>query len=191
MPPFWQLIPQYQYLFSNPRKFNPQEMDAQQTRKMQQVDRLVNKVFGTGVALVLLAAIIPLAFLTCWRDRSISAAEAREIIASSKIALCRVYQWNNGKRELWIILEDSRRSPLRFFCPNYYISPPDETTLALLVEQGIACPTWIQGRDFGFRTPNRWVSLLCISVLAAGSAFVLRWAWKKERRFSAPVESSH
>jgi hypothetical protein len=176
-------------LLRRPGKFNPQKMDAQQNRKMEQVDKLANKIFGTGVALVLLAAIIPLVFLTCWRDRSISSVEARQIIASSKIALCHVYQWSNGKRELWIILEDSRRSPLRFLSPNYYISPPDEPTLALLAEKGMACPTWVQGRDFGFGLPNRWVSLLCISILAAGAAFVLRWAWKKERRFPAPAES--
>ena len=176
-------------LLRQPGKFNPQEMDAQQTGKMQQLDGLANKVFGTGVALVLLAAIIPLVLLTCWRDRSISSAEAREIIASSKITLCHVYQWSNGQRELWIILENNRRPPLHILFPNYYISPPDEPTLALLAEKGIACPTWIQGRDFGFRTPNRWVSLLCISVLAAGAAFVLRRAWKKERRFPAPAES--
>jgi RNA polymerase sigma factor (sigma-70 family) len=173
-------------LLRKPGKFNPQEMDAQQTRKMEQVDKLANKVFGTGVALVLLAAVIPLVLFTCWRDRSISSVEAREIIASSKIAFCHVYQWSNGKRELWIILKDSRRSPLRIFSPNYYISPPDEPTLALLAEQGIACPTWIQGRDFGFRTPNRWVSLLCISVLIAGAAFVLRWAVKKNRTLANP-----
>ena len=176
-------------LLRRPGKFNPQKMDAQQNRKMEQVDKLANKIFGTGVALVLLAAIIPLVFLTCWRDRSISSVEARQIIASSKIALCHVYQWSNGKRELWIILEDSRRSPLRFLSPNYYISPPDEPTLALLAEKGMACPTWVQGRDFGFGLPNRWVSLLGISILAAGAAFVLRWAWKKERRFPAPAES--
>jgi RNA polymerase sigma factor (sigma-70 family) len=176
-------------LLRRPGKFNPQKMDAQQNRKMERADKLANKVFGTGVALVLLAAIIPLVFLTCWRDRSISSVEARQIIASSKIALCHVYRWSNGKRELWIILEDSRRSPLRFLSPNYYISPPDEPTLALLAEKGMACPTWVQGRDFGFGLPNRWVSLLCISILAAGAAFVLRWAWKKERRFPAPAAS--
>jgi len=176
-------------LLRRPGKFNPQEMDAQKTLKLQQMDRVANRVFGTGVALMLIAAVIPLVLLTCWRNRSISVAEARAIIASSKIAFCQVYQWSNGKRELWITLEDRRRSPLRFLCPNYYISSPDEPTLALLAEQGKTCRTLIQGRDFGFGPPNRWVSLMCISVLAAGAAFVLRWAWKKERRFLAPTES--
>jgi RNA polymerase sigma factor (sigma-70 family) len=176
-------------LLRRPGKFNPQAMDAPQAEKMQWLDKLANKIFGTGVALVLLAAIIPLVLLTCWRDRSISSAEAREIIASSKIVLCHVYQWSNGKRELWIVLEDNRRSPLRFLSPNYYICPPDEPTLALLAEQGIACPTWIQGRDFGFGLPNRWFSLLCISALAAGAVFVLRWAWKKECPLPVPAES--
>jgi hypothetical protein len=60
----------------------------------------------------------------------------------------------------------------------------------LLTEQGIAYRTLIQGRDFGHADPKRWVSLLCISVLAAGAAFVLKWAWKKERQFPAPAGSN-
>jgi RNA polymerase sigma factor (sigma-70 family) len=170
-------------LLRKPGKFNPQEMDAQQTRKMQQVERLANKVFGTGVALVLIVAAILLGLMIRWGIHTISGPEVQQIIATSKDVHCEVFQYNNGTRELWITLNGSRHYP-------NFIAPADESTLALLAEQRIAYRTLIQGRDFGFRGPSRWVSLLCISVLAAGAAFVLKWAWKKERRVPAPAGSS-
>jgi len=172
-------------LLRRPGKFNPQEMDAQRTREMQQVERTANKVFGTVVASVLIVAAILLGLMTRWQIHSISGAEARQIIAEHKDAYCNVFQYNNGTKELRITLNKSghHRNIVAF------IAPADESTLALLAEQGIAYRTLIQGRDFGFREPSRWVSLLCIFVLAAGTAFVLRWAWKKERRFPAPAES--
>ena len=165
-------------LLRKPGKFNPQEMDEQQTRKMQQVERLANKVFGTGLALLLLVAAILLGLMIRWGIHTISGPEAQQIIAASKDVHCEVFQYNNGTKELWLTLNGSRHHP-------NFIAPADEPTLALLKEQGIANRTLIQGRDFGFRGPSRWMSLLCISVLAAGAAFVLWWAWKKERRLPA------
>ncbi|MGA3145687.1 MAG: RNA polymerase sigma factor [Verrucomicrobiota bacterium] len=169
-------------LLRKPGKFNPQEMDAQQTRKTQQVERMANKVFGTGVALVLIAAAVLLGLMIRWGIHNISGPEARQIIAEHKDIHCEVFQFNNGTKELWLTLNGSRHYP-------NFITPADEPTLALLAEQKIAYRTFIQGRDFGFRGPGRWMSLLCISVLSAGAVFVLWWAWKKERRFPAPAES--
>jgi RNA polymerase sigma factor (sigma-70 family) len=169
-------------LLRRPGKFNPQEMDTSQTRKMQQVERMANKVFGTAVALVLIVAAILLGLMTRWGTHAISGTEARQIIAEHKDVHCGLVQYNNGTKELYITLNGSRNAN--------FTAPADESTLALLAERGLAYKTIVQGRDFGHADPKRWVSLLCISVLAAGAAFVLRRAWKKERRFPAPAGSS-
>jgi RNA polymerase sigma factor (sigma-70 family) len=168
-------------LLRRPGKFNPQAMDAQQTRKLQQVESAANKVFGTAVALVLITAAILLGLMTRWGTHTVSGTEARQIIAAAKNVHCEVYQYNNGTKELWFTLNGSRRASL--------IAPADEPTLTLLAEKGIACRTFVQGRDFGHADPKRWVSLLWISVLTAGAVFVLRWSWKKERQFPAPSAS--
>ena len=177
-------------LLRRPGKFNPQEMDAQQTRKMQRVDRAANKVFGTGFALVLIVAAFSLCMLTrWWPHHFVSGAEARQIIASSKNFHCEVVQYNNGAKELWISLRGSEARhyfagtglrPILNDAPNSFITPADKSMLALLAEQGIACGTCIQGRDFLWRGPDRWQALLGGLVLAAGAVFVLRRAWKPQ-----------
>ena len=108
-------------LLRKPGKINPQKMDAEQTRKMQQVEKLANKVFGTGVALVLIAVAILLGLLTRWQDRSVSGPEAQQIIAASKDAQYEVFQYNNGTKELWITLKGNRHYP-------GFIAPADEPT---------------------------------------------------------------
>jgi len=170
-------------LLRRPGKFNPQQMDVQQSRKLQQVERAANKVFGTGIALVLIAAAVLLGLMTRWQNRSLSTAGAQEIIASSKDARYEVFQYNNGKKELWITLKGSRHYP-------GFIAPADEPTLALLTEQKIAFRTLIQGRDFGHADPKRSVSLGSILALAAGAVLVLWRSWKKDRRLPAPAGAS-
>jgi hypothetical protein len=76
---------------------------------------------------------------------------------------------------------------------SYYsadITLADESMLALLAENKIPYNTLVQGRDFGHRQPNRWLSLSCSFILIAGAILVLWWAWKKERRFPTPAESN-
>jgi RNA polymerase sigma factor (sigma-70 family) len=169
-------------LLRKPGKFKPQEMDAQQTRKMQQVERLANKAFGTGVALVLIAAAILLGLMTRWGIHHISGVEAQQIISASRDVHCEVYQYNTGTGEVWLTVKGTRR-------PRTLIAPADEPTLALLAEQGITYRTLIQGRDFGFAMPGRLVSLLCISVLAAGAFLILRWVVRKNETFLVPASS--
>jgi hypothetical protein len=84
---------------------------------------------------------------------------------------------------LWITPPGSRNYPS-------YITPADEPTLALLAENNILCKTYVQGRDFGYRRPGRWLSLSCSFILTAGAVLLLRRAWKKEHRFPAAAESS-
>lgn len=170
-------------LLRRPGGFSPQQMDAEQKWRMQQVEQLGNKVFGTGVALVLIVAAILLGVMTRWGIRTISGAQARQIIAEHEDVRCEVFQFDNGMKELWLTLRGSRLHP-------EFIAPVDEPTLALLAENRILHKTYVQGRDFGFRGPTRRFSLLCIPLLAAGAAFVLRWAWKKEHPLPALAGSS-
>lgn len=165
-------------LLRKPGKFNPQQMDAEQTRKLQQADRVVNKVFGTIVALVLIAAAILLGLMIRWRTHTVSGTEARQIIAEHKDIHCEVYQFNDGTSVLWITLNGSRLHP-------NFSAPADEPTLALLAENKIPCKTYVQGRDFGFRGPGRWMSLFCILMLTAGAVIILWRVAKKTRTATA------
>ncbi len=171
-------------LLRKPGKFNPQAMDAEQIRKLQKAERVANQIFGTGAALALIVAALGLGLITRWGIHRIAGAEVQQIISTSKLIHCEVFQFSNGTKELWISATDGTRRYSQF------IAPPAQSTLALLAERGIACPTYVQGQDFGFRDPNRWASLIGILVLAGGAAGVLRWAWKKESMFSVSADSS-
>jgi len=171
-------------LLRKPGKFNPQEMDAQRTREMQQVERTANKVFGTVVALVLIAISLLLVRFTLHHiyGQTISVTEARRIIAENKNARAGVIQYNNGSKEMEISIPGHRSYTAD-------ITSVYESTLTLLAENKIPYNTAIQGRDFGYRQPDRWLLLSCSFILIAGAILVLWWAWKKERRFPAPAES--
>jgi hypothetical protein len=170
-------------LLRRPGKYNPREMDAQRTREMQQVERTANKVFGTVVALVLIAISLLLVRFTIHHNygQTISVTEARRIIVENKNARAGVIQYNNGSKEMEISIPGHRHYTAD-------ITSVYESTLTLLAENKIPYNTAIQGRDFGYRQPNRWLLLSCSFILTAGAAFVLRWAWKKGRRFPAPAE---
>jgi hypothetical protein len=116
--------------------------------------------------------------------KSISGAAARKMIAAHEDTQFELFQYKDGSGDLWI-------TPHRSLHSHYpaFVAPADAATLALLADNKIAYKTWVQGRDFGFRGPSLWLSLLVISVLLTGAVFILRWAWKKERRFPTPAES--
>jgi hypothetical protein len=120
-----------------------------------------------------------------WKFQYITTVEVQKMVADAKgkKAEFPVMQFQNGYSHFFITLRENGKR-------TKFSAPVDDATLALLKEQGIKCPTCVQGRDSGHADPKRWVSLLCISVLAAGAAFVLTWAWKKERWFPAPAGSS-
>jgi hypothetical protein len=106
------------------------------------------------------------------------------MIAAHEDTQFELFQYKDGSGDLWI-------TPHRSLHSHYpaFVAPADAATLALLADNKIAYKTWVQGRDFGFRGPSLWLSLLVISVLLTGAVFILRWAWKKERRFPTPAES--
>ncbi len=171
-------------LLRRPGKFNPRETDEHRTREMQQVERTANKVFGTVVALVLIAISLLLVRFTLHHiyGQTISVTEARRIIVENKNARAGVIQYNNGSKEMEISIPGHRHYTAD-------ITSVYESTLTLLAENKIPYNTVIQGRDFGYRQPDRWLLLSCSFILIAGAILVLWWAWKKERRFPAPAES--
>jgi RNA polymerase sigma factor (sigma-70 family) len=171
-------------LLRRPGKYNPRETDEHRTREMQQVERTANKVFGTVVALVLIAISLLLVRFTLHHiyGQTISVTEARRIIAENKNARAGVIQYNNGSKEMEISIPGHRSYTAD-------ITSVYESTLTLLAENKIPYNTAIQGRDFGYRQPDRWLLLSCSFILIAGAILVLWWAWKKERRFPASAES--
>lgn len=63
-----------------------------------------------------------------------------------------------------------------------YFSLADDANVALLGEKGIACPTYIQGRDFEvLGTPGRFLPLLAAFILAITILFLI-----KGRRLAVP-----
>jgi RNA polymerase sigma factor (sigma-70 family) len=171
-------------LLRRPGKYNPRETDEHRTREMQQVERTANKVFGMVVALVLIAISLLLVRFTLHHiyGQTISVTEARRIIAENKNARAGVIQYNNGSKEMEISIPGHRHYTAD-------ITSVYESTLTLLAENKIPYNTAIQGRDFGYRQPDRWLLLSCSFILIAGAILVLWWAWKKERRFPAPAKS--
>lgn len=132
------------------------------------------KAFAVCVALVMLAAGILLGLMSTkiWSARYISNAEAQKIVpefAGLKGSRFEVFQYANGSSELWISRE---RNP-------DYIAPADAATLSLLKEKGIACKTYIQGRDFGYAMPGKATSLVCVLILIIGAGMILWWITPK------------
>ena len=115
--------------------------------------------------------------------QTISGAEAGRIISEHKNAWFEVYQYANGPKELWITLPNSG-----WHHPSF-ITPADESTLELLTQNNIPCKTYVQGRDFGYRGPGRWLSLFCSFILTAGAVIILWWAARKKRTLPAPAGS--
>ena len=102
--------------------------------------------------------------------QTISGAEAGRIISEHKNAWFEVFQFDKGSKELWITPPGSRNYP-------GFIAPADESTLALLAENNISYKTYVQGRDFGYRGPSRWLSLSCSFILTAGAVIPSVAGW--------------
>ena len=163
-------------LLRRPGKFNPLETDAERTREMERMEGTANKVFGAVVALVLIAISLLLVHFTFHHDagRTISVTAVRRIIIENKNAQVVVIQYNDGSKELNIALPGSGS----YYAAN--LTSADDSTLALLTENKIPCNTLVQGRDFGYRQPSRWLLLSCSFILTA-SAVIILWRVARKR----------
>ena len=100
----------------------------------------------------------------------ITAAEVRQMVADSKGKEIQfsISQYQNGHSDLFITLRENGNRAL-------FSAPVDDATLALIKEQGIKCPTYVQGRDFEvFGWPGRFLPVFCIFILAVGGVVLLR-----------------
>jgi len=103
-----------------------------------------------------------------WTIDRVSAAEARGIIRErGKNAQFFVFQYQNGSTQLWIKLVENGKL-------SKFIAPADSSTLALLAERQIKCPTYVQGRDFEiFGWQGKLLMGLCLLIMSAGAAVLL------------------
>jgi RNA polymerase sigma factor (sigma-70 family) len=100
-----------------------------------------------------------------WNVQHPNTAEVRRLVAegNNKHLEFSILQYQNGQRYFFIKMRENSKS-------SKYIAVVDDGTLALLKDKGIACPTWVQGRDFEiFGWPGRFLFLLCIFILAIGA----------------------
>jgi len=153
----------------------------QQEIATPRAERREKRIVAVCGALAMIAtSILIVLFTIAHAPQTLAGAETGRIISEHKDARFEVFQFNNGAKELWITPPRSRTYP-------NFIAPADESTLARLAENGIVPKTYVQGRDFGFRGPGRWLSLFCSFILIAGAVGLLWWVWKKGRMLSAPV----
>jgi hypothetical protein len=126
--------------------------------------------------LVLIAISLLLVHFTFHHDagRTISVTAVRRIIIENKNAQVVVIQYNDGSKELNIALPGSGS----YYAAN--LTSADDSTLALLTENKIPCNTLVQGRDFGYRQPSRWLLLSCSFILTA-SAVIILWRVARKR----------
>ena len=131
--------------------------------------RVSPRALAAVVALLLVAAVIPLSLMTSWRTSDFSPSAARQFILEHPRAHYAIFQFADGSREIGF----GERSDFEF------TAPADDATVALLAERHIAFRASMQGRDFGYRGLTRGVALLSISGLLAGAAGVSWLAWKR------------
>ena len=102
---------------------------------------------------------------TNWKVQYLNTEQVRRIIedGKNKDLQFSIMQYQDGRSYFFIkLLENGRLSK--------FDAPVDDGTLALLKENGMACPTYVQGRDFEiFGWPGRLLAPFCVFILAMGT----------------------
>lgn len=126
-------------------------------------------------ACVLLICLLDLGSQPVFEHHYLTAEETRKLIAERANATFSVEQYEAGPRRLLVRLPEKGK----FF--GFY-APVNESTLALLAQKGIACPTHVYGRHFlGLPGPQQYSSLLSMFLVAAGVVTLL----KRPRQFAS------
>lgn len=141
--------------------------------------RVSPKALAVAMALMMVAASIPLGLLTRWQASDLPPSEVRQFILAHKNSRYVIQQYSDGTSEIVM----GGRSE------KHFIGRADEATLALLAENKVTYRTLVQGRDFGFRQLGRGTTMLIITGLGATAAGILWLAWKKKRPLAALAES--
>jgi RNA polymerase sigma factor (sigma-70 family) len=132
------------------------------------------KALAVAMSLVLLALGFSLGMMMLgeWTAHWLKPAEVPGIVAQLKGPQFTVYQYRNGTRELRILSERS----------HGFVAPADAATLAFLADNGIHYRTLVQGRDFGYGLPNRWLGAFYILLLIGGAGWI---CWRASPRIAA------
>ena len=107
-----------------------------------------------------------------WTSQKITAAELQNIVTEHKDAKFAIHQYQTGYSpgSKWLMINLPEKGP--HFC---FEMPVDESVLAILKTNGIACPTYVQGRDFEvLGAPGRWIGVMAILVLAGGTVILVK-----------------
>jgi RNA polymerase sigma factor (sigma-70 family) len=154
------------WVWQRRRKIHPQATGVDEkaaTNKRPFTMWVVLAMIGTGILLG--AIVLPRMNRNL---RRLSTAEAQAFAGEHPDAKFSVLQYQNGNRDLWIERHENGRLYL-------FVAPADDAMLSLLAEKGIACPTYVQGRDFEiFGWPGRLLVLLCVFILAIGAVILLK-----------------
>ena len=101
---------------------------------------------------------------TNWKVQYLNTEQVRQLIedGKNKDLQFSIMQYQDGRNYFFIkLLENGRLSK--------FDATVDDGTLALLKENGMACPTYVQGRDFEiFGWPGRLLAPFCVFILAMG-----------------------
>jgi hypothetical protein len=142
-------------------------------------------VVRNGRRVILLLTIAAGALLVfCYFDmrhdlRRVDAREVKDIIEKNDPQNLRVHISVSHYRSLWEESPDTYRTFLVRLTKDgqktTYLAPVSEEAVSLLARKGIACPIYVQGRDFEvLGTPGRHLPFLTAFVLAIGAIFILK-----------------
>jgi RNA polymerase sigma factor (sigma-70 family) len=170
------------------RGSNPDPSPAQ--RQSEQVPQAGKNVHGNtprkiSRRLVLFLTVAAAGLLVfCYADMGHnighpSPAELHDIISQSTPAELSASILVSHYRSLWGQSPDTYRSlsiqVRKEGKSARYSAAVEEATLALLTQKGIACPTYVEGRDFEILgAPGRFLPFLAAFVLAIGAIFLLK-----------------
>jgi hypothetical protein len=156
----------------------------QQEIATPRAERREKRIAAVGVALAMIGVGLLLVLLAVKSaGRTISGAEARRVVMEHKTARFEVFQYADGSKALWITLpQNSWHHPT-------YVTSADGPALELLAENKISCETYVQGRDFGYRHPSRWLSLWCSFILITGAVMIL-WFFLTPKKPLPPTPGS-
>ena len=102
---------------------------------------------------------------TNWKVQYLNTGQVRQLIEDGKNTDLQfsIMQYQDGRRYFFITrLEDGR--------PTKFDAAVDDDTRALLMQNGISCPIYVQGHDFEiFGWPGRFLAPFCVFILIIGT----------------------
>jgi RNA polymerase sigma factor (sigma-70 family) len=144
-------------------------------------------IWSVTLAVILAGAFLALGLSDSnFKVERISGTEAQKIISAkgstAQFFVMRCYYHSAFKQsdkfydELWIKFQANGRVVT-------LITPADPSALALLAQQGIQYPTYVEGRDFGiFGWQGHLLMVLCLFVLATGATVLLTISLKNKSK---------